>query len=148
MERWRGALRALGEQAADVGWRYGAFELDPTIPAEGVDARAHLEARYDAATVRSIHQRLAAVAAAEGLPLLDMAELRVRPNTFAAHRLMTEALARGLGVQQAMADALFADPRRADVRARPAPCRERGASVRGAGGRRAAGACRGARLIH
>ena len=91
-----------------MGWRYGAFELDPTIPAEGVAARAHLEARYDAATVQSIYRRLAAVAAAEGLPLLDMAELRVRPNTFAAHRLMTEALARRPGTQQAMADALFA----------------------------------------
>ena len=108
MERWRGALRELGDQAADVGWRYGAFELDPTIPAEGVDAHAYLEAKYDAATVRSIHQRLAAVAAAEGLPLHDMAELRVRPNTFAAHRLMTEALAQGPGTQQAVADALFA----------------------------------------
>ena len=98
----------LGDRAAEVGWRYGAFELDPTIPAEGVDARAYLEAKYDAATVRSIHQRLAAVAAAEGLPLLDMAELRVRPNTFAALRLMAEALAQGPGTQQAMADGLFA----------------------------------------
>ena len=91
-----------------MSWRYGAFELDPTIPAEGVDARAYLEAKYDAATVRTIHQRLAAVAAAEGLPLHDMAELGVRPNTFAAHRLMTEALAQGPGTQQDMADELFA----------------------------------------
>jgi predicted DsbA family dithiol-disulfide isomerase len=108
VERWRAALRELGDQAADVCWRYGAFELDPTVPAEGTDARAYLEAKYDAATVRSIHERLAAVAAAEGLPLLDMAELRVRPNTFTAHRLMTEALAEGSGTQHAMADALFA----------------------------------------
>jgi predicted DsbA family dithiol-disulfide isomerase len=48
------------------------------------------------------------VAAAEGLPLLDMARLRVRPNTFAAHRLMTEALVQGPGTQQALADGLFA----------------------------------------
>jgi predicted DsbA family dithiol-disulfide isomerase len=91
-----------------VSWRYGAFELDPTIPAAGVDARAHLEAKYDADTVRQIHERLAAVAAAEGLPLLDMAELRLRPNTFAAHRLLTEALAQGPETQQALADGLFA----------------------------------------
>jgi predicted DsbA family dithiol-disulfide isomerase len=51
---------------------------------------------------------LAAAAAAEGLPLLDMTEMRVRPNTFAAHRLMTEALVQGSETQQALADGLFA----------------------------------------
>ena len=88
-------------------WRYGAFELDPTIPPEGVDARAYLEAKYDAATVAEIHKRLAAVAAAEGLPLRDLAAQGRRPNTFAAHRLQTAALADGAAVQQAVADGLF-----------------------------------------
>ena len=49
-------------------WRYGAFELDSTIPLEGVDARTYLEAKYDAATVAAMHARLAEVMAAEGLP--------------------------------------------------------------------------------
>ena len=88
-------------------WRYGAFELDPTIPLEGVDARAYLEAKYDAASVVAMHRRLADVLAAEGLPCRDLAEQGVRPNTFAAHRLLTAALADGVVVQQALADGLF-----------------------------------------
>jgi predicted DsbA family dithiol-disulfide isomerase len=107
VERWRAALKELGDEAAGVTWRYGAFELDPTIPAEGVDAREYLEAKYDAATVAEIHERLAAVAAAEGLPLRDLGAAGRRPNTFAAHRLLTAALADGPAVQQALADGLF-----------------------------------------
>ncbi len=107
MERWRGALAELGDTAAEVEWRYGAFELDPGIPPEGVDARAYLEAKYDAAMVKEIHTRLAGVAASEGLPLRDMSEQAVRPNTFAAHRLLTAALEEGPQVQRAVADGLF-----------------------------------------
>jgi predicted DsbA family dithiol-disulfide isomerase len=107
VERWRAALRELGAEAAGVTWRYGAFELDPTIPPEGVDARAYLEAKYDAASVAAIHSRLADVLAAEGLPFRDLAEQGLRPNTFAAHRLLTAALADGAVVQQALADGLF-----------------------------------------
>ncbi len=107
MERWRGALRELGADAAQVEWRYGAFELDPTIPAEGVDARAYLEAKYDAGTIKEIHARLAAVAVAEGLPLRDLAGPAMRPSTFAAHRLLTAALAEGPEPQRRLADGLF-----------------------------------------
>lgn len=110
MERWRAALRSLGEEAAKVTWRFGAFELDPTVPPGGVDARAYLEAKYDAAMVRQIHERLAAVAAGEGLPMADLSATRVRPNTFDAHRLLTAALAEvepGPEAQQALADALL-----------------------------------------
>jgi predicted DsbA family dithiol-disulfide isomerase len=107
VERWRAALAELGDLAAEVRWRYGAFELDPTVPAEGVDARAYLEAKYDATTVAEIHSRLAGVAAAEGLPLRDMDAQAMRPNTFAAHRLLTAALEAGSDVQQALADGLF-----------------------------------------
>ena len=88
-------------------WRYGAFELDPTIPLEGVDARAYLEAKYDAASVAAMHRRLAEALAAEGLPVRDLTEQGLRPNTFAAHRLLTAALADGAVVQQALADGLF-----------------------------------------
>ena len=107
MERWRAALRELGDAAADVTWRYGALELDPTIPPEGVDARAYLEARYDAAAVAEIWMRLAAAAAADGLPLRDLAEKGLRPNTFSAHRLLTAALDDGEAVQHTVADGLF-----------------------------------------
>ena len=88
-------------------WRYGAFELDPTIPLEGVDARAYLEARYGAASVAAIHERLAGVLTAEGLAFRDLTAHSLRPNTFAAHRLLTAARADGALAQQAVADGLF-----------------------------------------
>ena len=88
-------------------WRYGAFELDATVPLEGVDARTYLEAKYDAATVSTMHARLADVMTAEGLPCRDLAEQGLRPNTFAAHRLMAAALADGAEIQQVLADGLF-----------------------------------------
>ena len=88
-------------------WRYGAFELDPTISLEGVDARTYLEAKYDAASVAAIHRRLAEALAVEGLPFRDLAAQGLRPNTFAAHRLLTASLADGAVEQQALADGLF-----------------------------------------
>lgn len=39
-----------------------------------------------------MQDNLAKAAASEGLPLLDLRELRVRPNTFLAHRLLAGAL--------------------------------------------------------
>ena len=93
--------------SAQVEWRYGAFELDPTVPPGGVDARAYLDAKYDTAAVAEIHARLAAVVAAEGLPLRDLSGQAVRPSTFAAHRLLTAALASGPESQHALADGLF-----------------------------------------
>jgi predicted DsbA family dithiol-disulfide isomerase len=97
----------LGAEAAEVTWRYGAFELDPTIPHEGVDARAYLEAKYDAASVAEMHSRLAGAFAAEGLPVRDLARPSLRPNTFAAHRLLTAAFEDGAVVQRDLADGLF-----------------------------------------
>ncbi len=93
---------------AEVVWRYGAFELDPTVPAGGVDAVDYLRRKYDAEVVKSIGERLAAVAAAEGLPMAEPPVGGVRPNTFNAHRLLTAALDEGgEAVQQTLADALF-----------------------------------------
>lgn len=93
--------------AAGVTWRYGTFELDPAIPPEGVDARAYLEAKYDAASVAAMRGRLADAFSTEGLALRDLTEWGLRPSTFAAHRLLTAALADGLLVHQAVGDGLF-----------------------------------------
>jgi predicted DsbA family dithiol-disulfide isomerase len=108
VERWRAALRLLGADASSFTWRYAAFELDPAVPAEGVDRDAYMAGRYDPATVRAMGERLAQIARREGLQMADPATLTVRPNTFAAHRLMTAALEAGEQVQQALGDALFA----------------------------------------
>ena len=78
------------------------------MPAGGVDAAEYLARKYDVAVVRSVNERLLAIAAAEGLPMADPPVGGVRPNTFAAHRLLAAALAEGgEAVQQALADGLF-----------------------------------------
>jgi len=98
----------LGGTAAQVSWRYAAFELDPNVPREGVDARAYLEGRYAPDVVEAMHERLARIAREEGLPFRDRGAQPVRPNTFDAHRLLTAALHDGAESQQALADELFA----------------------------------------
>ena len=103
-----------------MGWRFSAFELDPTVPAEGIDLRAYLEGKYGPGALEGMGDRLAQAAAADGLPLLDVRDLTRRPNTFAAHRLMLAALEDGDEAQQALAEGLLAAywARGADVGAR------------------------------
>jgi predicted DsbA family dithiol-disulfide isomerase len=101
-------LGRLGADAEAFTWRYGAFELDPNVPLEGMDRDAYMHGRYDAAAAKAMGERLVQIARREGLQMADPATLAVRPNTFAAHRLMTAALDAGVAVQQALGDALFA----------------------------------------
>ena len=108
MERWRAALRRLGADAASVTWHYAAFELDPTVPPEGIDRDTYMAGRYDPATVRAMGERLTLIARQEGLQMADPTTLTIRPNTFAAHRLMAAALDGGAAMQQALGDVLFA----------------------------------------
>jgi len=91
-----------------VTWRYGAFELDPNVPLEGVDRDSYMAGRYDPTAVKAMGERLAQIARREGLTMAGPAAQTVRPNTFAAHRLMAAALQAGVQVQQALGDALFA----------------------------------------
>lgn len=73
-----------------------------------MDAAEYLRRKYDVAAVRSINERLRAVAAGEGVPMADPPVGGVRPNTFDAHRLLTAALDEyGEAAQQALADGLF-----------------------------------------
>lgn len=108
MERWRAALGRLGADAKEFTWRYGAFELDPNVPPEGVDRDAYMAGKYDPAALATMGERLTRIARSEGLQMVDPATLTVRPSTFAAHRLMTAALEVAARVQQALGDALFA----------------------------------------
>jgi predicted DsbA family dithiol-disulfide isomerase len=108
VERWRAALRLLTDTATEVRWRYGAFELDPTVPREGVDRGAYMRGKYPPDMLEAVGERLARIARAEGLELLDLGHIPVRPNTFDAHRLLTAALDGGAELQQALADELFA----------------------------------------
>ena len=98
----------LGESAAQVSWRYGAFELDPNVPAAGIDAHDHLKGKYPPDLIAEMNARLAGIARDEGLAMRDLSAPSVRPNTFDAHRLLAAALHDGVAAHQALGDELFA----------------------------------------
>ena len=77
---------ALERFDGDVDVSYRAFELDPTVPAGGVDLADYLARKFgSAAALDRAHDRLAQVGADVGLDFRWEGKRRV--NTFDAHRL-------------------------------------------------------------
>ena len=101
--RFERALSHLPQVAVQVTWR--PFELNPTLPQEGVDRTSYLEAKFGSLdSYQRLEQQVAAAGASEGI---DFAfdKMRRTPNTFLAHRLIWYAGQRGH--QQAIVDGLF-----------------------------------------
>lgn len=88
-----------------VNWR--PYQLDPTIPAGGVDRQQYMLAKFgDPARIAQIHQRLIDLGAAEGIDFAFEA-IKVAPNTLDAHRVIRWAGAAGDGVQDRLVRRLF-----------------------------------------
>jgi len=101
--RLEGALARAG--GAQVRWR--PYQLDPTIPPEGLDRAAYMAAKFpDPSRLREAHDRLKALGAEAGIAF-DFAAIRRAPNTLRAHRLIRFATQAGVG--DAMVERLFAD---------------------------------------
>ncbi len=80
------ALEAAPNHPFLVQWH--PFQLNPDMPAEGVDKRAYLEAKFGGpARVDAVHDRLREAARAAGLPMNPDVPKRI-PNTLNAHRLI------------------------------------------------------------
>ena len=80
-----------------VTWR--AYQLDPTLPEEGVDRAAYMAAKFpDAERRRAMAEQLAAEAAQDGA-VLNNDRIARAPNTNAAHRVIRWAQAAGRGPQ-------------------------------------------------
>ena len=103
---WRRLKTALEMRPgiqADITWR--PFQLDPSLPEEGVDRAAYMAKKFpDAERRNSMGEALAANAADDGI-VLKLNEIPVAPNTNAAHRLIRWALS--AGVQDQVVEALF-----------------------------------------
>jgi predicted DsbA family dithiol-disulfide isomerase len=98
------ALAQLPDVAVTV--RYRPFQLDPGIPPGGLNRKAYMAAKFpDAAQLAAVHQRLAAMGAADGLKY-DFDAIRIAPNSLDAHRLLRWA--DEAGVQAAMKERLMA----------------------------------------
>lgn len=90
----------------DVAVRWRPYQLDPSIPATGVDRAQYMANKFGSAErVAAMHERLREAGAAEGIAFRFDAIAR-SPNTLDAHRLVRWA---GIeGVQDGVVERLFA----------------------------------------
>lgn len=97
------ALAEAPESPFAIRWR--PFQLNPDMPAEGMDRRAYLTAKFGgAAGAARVYDAIAETAARDGLTL-DFDGIARTPNTLDAHRVLRWA---GDGARQhALAQALF-----------------------------------------
>jgi predicted DsbA family dithiol-disulfide isomerase len=95
------ALATLPAENVEIRWR--PYQLDPTIPPEGIARRAYLERKFGA-RVDEIYTRVAAAGRDAGL---DFAFDRIErsPNTLDAHRLIRWA--QSAGKQNEVVERLF-----------------------------------------
>jgi len=101
--RLEAALASTDEASVAVRWR--PFQLDPTIPPEGLERRAYMRAKFrDDARIVEAHARLRALGAELGIAF-DFDAISRSPNTLDAHRLIRWAAASG--VQDEVVEKLF-----------------------------------------
>ena len=97
-------LEARADLDAEVTWH--AFQLNPTMPAEGMDRKAYLATKYGGAdNARAVYGRVIAEGARESLPF-DFGAITHTPNTLDSHRLVRWAAGQPAG-QTPMVEALF-----------------------------------------
>ncbi len=97
------ALEARPDHQFDIEWH--PFQLNPDMPAEGMDRREYLETKFGGKeNAINVYSRIAEAAEAAGLAI-DFAKITRTPNTIDAHRLIHWA---GLeGRQTAIVSRLF-----------------------------------------
>ncbi len=98
--------KAIAEQSEPIVVRWRPYQLDPTIPAGGLERRAYMKNKFgDDGRLADAHARLRAL----GEPLgIDFAfdKIERAPNTLDAHRLIRWASV--TGNQDAVVNRLFA----------------------------------------
>ena len=89
------ALALRPDLTAEVTWR--PFQLNPDMPASGMERQAYLAMKFGSATQADrLYRNIAAAGASVDIPF-DFARIRRTPSTRKAHALIREALAEGLG---------------------------------------------------
>lgn len=102
--RVKSALAARSDLEPIVIWR--PYQLDPTLPEEGVDRAAYMAGKFkDQTRLKAVHKALQEAGAEEGISFA-FDKIALSPNTSAAHRLIRWA--RGAAVQDAVVEGLFA----------------------------------------
>lgn len=100
------AVRAVADDV-DVIVRWRPFQLNPDLPAEGVDHKSHLAAKLGGqAAVDRAHEMLRGLGREAGIDY-RFEKVAIEPNTLDAHRLLHWAATGGPEQQNAVATALF-----------------------------------------
>jgi predicted DsbA family dithiol-disulfide isomerase len=96
-------------QVKDIKIIYRSYQLDSSVPSEGVDFQAYMENRFGSNFVTKFHQ-VEQAAKTEGLDF-DFSTLPKAINTFTLHRILTIALQDGIQaeVKEALMKAYFID---------------------------------------
>ena len=90
----------------DVETVWHAFQLNPGMPAMGMERREYLETKFgDADSARAVYGRIVAEGALESLPF-DFDAIPRTPNTLDSHRIVRWAAGQAPG-QTPMVEALF-----------------------------------------
>ena len=105
LKRLDKAIAMAGDIEVQVRWR--PFQLDPTIPARGMDRREYMIAKFGSEErIRQIHARIEPLGEAEGIHFAFGA-IKVAANTLDAHRVIRWAGAAGEAVQNRLVRRLF-----------------------------------------
>jgi len=97
------ALARLDDVQTHVTWR--PFELNPTMPNEGMERTTYLEAKFGSLdAVRRLEGHILAAGVSEAIPFA-FEKIARTPNTFPAHRLIWYAGQQGC--QDEVVDSLF-----------------------------------------
>ena len=101
--RFEKALELKPDTMVDVKWR--PYQLDPTIPRDGVDRQEYLNKKFGGAErARQIYQAIVEAGELEDIPFA-FDKIKRSPNTLNAHRLIRWAFTPGL--QDEMVEHLF-----------------------------------------
>jgi len=99
------AAAATPDVKVDIRWR--PYQLDPTIPPQGLDRKQYMLAKFGSeARLKEIHDRIVPLGAADGIDF-HFEDIKVAVNTIDAHRLIRWAASAGDGVQHRITQALF-----------------------------------------
>ncbi|MEL7545708.1 MAG: DsbA family oxidoreductase [Pseudomonadota bacterium] len=112
LRRLQGAMALVPEYEVDILFR--PFELDPTIPAEGVDYKSYMKQRFGSDQGReksnTMRDALIQYGHEDDIPFA-FDKITRRPNSFDAHRLVRWAQGQGFGVaaKEKLFEAYFAN---------------------------------------
>ena len=96
---------ALAERSGPVAVRWRPYQLDPTIPAGGLDRAEYMAKKFGkSGRLQSIHDNLTRLGAEFGIPFA-FDKIKRSPNTLDAHRVIRWASS--AGVQEKVVDRLF-----------------------------------------